>query len=159
VAGVSEAFAWDVADGLPLRMQDGSVLYVSGPGGLPLEQVSGSTVLYYQQDQLGSTRALTDSTGAIAATYSYDAYGNLSSQTGSVSNPFLYTGECRDSESGLYYLRARHYDPATPSSSPATPSWPRPATPTPMSPATRSMQPTLPACAAGTTSSAVLRIW
>jgi RHS repeat-associated protein len=114
VSGVGEAFVWDAADGLPLVLQDGSTLYVTGPGGLPLEQVSGTTVLYYQQDQLGSTRAITDSAGAIAASYTYDAYGNLTSQTtGSVSNPFLYTGQYRDSETGLYYLRARYYDPAT----------------------------------------------
>jgi RHS repeat-associated protein len=96
-----------------LVQRHGSTLYVTGPGGLPLEQVSGTTVLYYQQDQLGSTRAITDSAGAIAASYTYDAYGNLTSQTGSVSNPFLYTGQYRDSETGLYYLRARYYDPAT----------------------------------------------
>lgn len=113
VSGVSHSFVWDVADGLPLLLQDDSTLYVTGPGGLPLEQVSGSNVYYYQQDQLGSTRALTDSSGAIAASYSYDAYGNLTAQTGSVSNPFLYTGQYRDQESGLYYLQARYYDPAT----------------------------------------------
>lgn len=82
-------------------------------GGLPLEQITGTTVYYYHQDQLGSTRALTDSTGAPAATYSYDGYGNLTSQSGSVGNPFLFSGEYRDAESGLYYLRARYYDPAT----------------------------------------------
>jgi RHS repeat-associated protein len=30
-----------------------------------------------------------------------------------VNNPFRYTGQYQDSESGLYYLRARYYDPAT----------------------------------------------
>lgn len=109
----SEAFVWDVVDGLPVLMQDGSTYYVSGPGGLPLEQVSGSTVYYYQQDQLGSTRILSDTTGTIVASYNYDAYGNITSQTGSVTNPFLFSGQYRDAESGLYYLRARYYDPAT----------------------------------------------
>jgi RHS repeat-associated protein len=113
VSGTAEAFVWEVADGLPLLIGDGTTSYVSGPGGLPLEQINGSTVLYYQQDQLGSTRAITDSTGAVAESYTYDAYGNISSQSGSVSNPFLYSGEYRDGESGYYNLRARYYDPST----------------------------------------------
>jgi hypothetical protein len=121
VSGVGKAFVWDVADGLPQILQDGSTLYVTGPGGLPLEQVTGSTVLYYQQDQLGSTRAITDSAGAIAASYSYDAYGNLTSQTGSVSNPFLYTGQYRDSESGSTTCGRATTTQPPPSSSHATP--------------------------------------
>jgi RHS repeat-associated protein len=113
VSGMAEAFVWEVADGLPLLIGDGTTSYVSGPGGLPLEQINGSTVLYYQQDQLGSTRVLTDASGAVAETYTYDSYGNIASQTGSVSNPFLYSGQYRDGESGYYYLRARYYDPST----------------------------------------------
>ena len=110
LSGSSEAFVWDTAEGLPLIIQDGSTSYVSGPGGLPLEQISGTTVFYYHQDQLGNTRALTDSSGATAATYSYDPYGNVT-PTGSVSNPFQFSGQYRDSESNLAYLRARYYDP------------------------------------------------
>jgi RHS repeat-associated protein len=113
VAGQTESFVWDTVDALPIVLQDGSISYVTGPGGLPLEQVTGSTVYYYQHDQLGSTRALTDSAGAVVASYNYDAYGNLTSQTGSVTNPFLFTGQYRDSESGMYHLRARYYDPGT----------------------------------------------
>jgi RHS repeat-associated protein len=113
VAGQSEAFVWDTADGLPLLLQDGSTSYVTGPGGLPLEQVTGSTVYYYHQDQLGSTRAMTGAAGAVTASYTYDAFGNLTTQTGSSNNPFLFSGQYRDSESSLYYLRARYYDPAT----------------------------------------------
>src|SRR5581483_5766795 len=39
-------------------------------------------VLYYHQDQLGSTRALTDATGAVVATATYDPYGKLTATTG-----------------------------------------------------------------------------
>jgi len=70
-------------------------------------------VLYYDQDQLGSTRVLTDSSGNVAATYSYDAYGNSTGTTGTVVNPFRYAGQYQDSESGFYYLRSRYYDPVT----------------------------------------------
>jgi RHS repeat-associated protein len=56
---------------------------------------------------------ITDGAGTVQATYAYDAYGNLTASAGSVVNPFLYAGQYRDAESGLYYLRARYYDPTT----------------------------------------------
>jgi RHS repeat-associated protein len=62
---------------------------------------------------LGSTRAITNASGVTQATYQYDPYGNLIASTGSVANPFRYAGQYKDSESGLYYLRARYYDPGT----------------------------------------------
>jgi len=43
-------------------------------------------------------------------TYAYDAFGNLSSSTGSIVNPFRYTGREFDSETGLYNYRTRYYD-------------------------------------------------
>ena len=44
----------------------------------------------------------------------YDAFGSPIPRGGAWggTNPWLYTGEQRDSESGMYYLRARYYDPA-----------------------------------------------
>jgi RHS repeat-associated protein len=113
VSGVTSAFSWDVAEGLPKLLVDGTTNYVYGPGGLLLEQVAGSTVYYFHNDQLGSARVLTDSAGTVAATYTYDNYGKLTASTGSVPNPFGYAGEYVDGESGFQYLRARQYDPAT----------------------------------------------
>ena len=71
------------------------------------------SVLFYQTDQLGSTRLLTDSAGVVRGTFSYDAYGNSVGSTGSYSTPLAYAGQYRDAESGLLYLRARYYDPVT----------------------------------------------
>jgi RHS repeat-associated protein len=102
-----------VAGGLPLLLQDRFASYVYGPDGQILEQVQGSTATYYHTDHLGSVRALTDQSKAVVATYSYDAYGQPTASTGSVANPFRYAGQYRDAESGLYYLRARYYAPAT----------------------------------------------
>lgn len=69
--------------------------------------------LYYQHDQQRSTRLLTDPTGAISATYTYDPYGNTLTHTGTADTPLLYDGQYRDTENGLYYLRARYYEPIT----------------------------------------------
>jgi fibro-slime domain-containing protein/RHS repeat-associated protein len=67
---------------------------------------------FYVSDALGSTRALTNSQGAVTDRYSYDAFGNTASSSGTTVNSFLYTGQQRDDATGLYYLRARYYDPA-----------------------------------------------
>ena len=65
----------------------------------------------YGYDGHRSTRFLTDSTGTITDTYTYDAFGNLSSQTGATPNDYLYSGEQYDSNLGFYYLRARYLNP------------------------------------------------
>lgn len=107
-------FAWDFSQGLLLLLTDGSAMYVYGPGGLPIEQVdSQGNVLYLHADQLGSTRLLTDPTGAVVATYTYDAYGNTTAKTGTASTAFQFAGQYQDSETGAYYLQARYYDPGT----------------------------------------------
>jgi len=113
VSGTAEQFAWDVAEGLPVILTDGSDSYVNGPYGFPLEKISGGTQYFYHQDQLGNTRALTGSGGAVVQSYTYDAYGNILSSTGSVSNPFRFAGQYTDTESSLVYLRNRYYDSAS----------------------------------------------
>lgn len=110
----AEPYTWDITAPIPEIIGDADTAYITGPDGLPLEQITSSgTVHYYHQDQLGSTRAITDQSGAVSATASYDPYGNATSQTGSLTNPFGYAGQYTDSETGLQYLRARYYDPNT----------------------------------------------
>ena len=66
---------------------------------------------YYHYDGLGSVMNLTDLTGAVAESYSYDAYGNITSPLSTVGNSYYFTGRQYDNETGLYYYRARYYDP------------------------------------------------
>lgn len=49
----------------------------------------------------------------VAATYNYDSFGFLTSSTGSATNWFRYTARQFDSDTALYYYRARYYDPTT----------------------------------------------
>ena len=79
----------------------------------PLAQLRTSTTSYYEQDGLGSVTSLTNSAGTIANTYSYDSYGSLTASSGSIVNRFLYTSRDFDTETGLYFYRARYYDPST----------------------------------------------
>jgi RHS repeat-associated protein len=108
-------YTWDLAARLPLLLADSTARYLYGPDDQPLAEVmvGTNTIYYYHADQLGSIRALTDAAGAVVNTATYDPYGVPLSSTGSVSNPFGYAGEYRDGASGLIYLRARYYDPAT----------------------------------------------
>jgi RHS repeat-associated protein len=68
---------------------------------------------YYVLDAHGSVRALTDAQGNVTDTYAYTAFGELASRTGTTVNPFAYAGEQLDADTGLYFLRARYYDPST----------------------------------------------
>ena len=63
--------------------------------------------------------AICDASGSKVVEYSYDAWGKVLSTTGSlastigVSNPYRYRGYWFDTETGLYYLQSRYYDPQT----------------------------------------------
>jgi RHS repeat-associated protein len=112
VSSTTNNFVYDTAQGLPLIIDDGTNAYIYGPGGMVISQVNGSTTAYLHQDQLGSTRLLTSSTGNATGTYQFDAYGNTTTHTGT-NTPMQYAGQYKDDESGMYWMRARFYDPST----------------------------------------------
>ena len=108
-------FTWDMGTApLPLLLSDGTNDYLYGPNDKVIEQlnISAGTTTYLQQDREGSTRLITNTSGAVVATKSYDPYGNIVASTGTAASTFGYTGEYTD-PSGLIYLRARYYDPGT----------------------------------------------
>jgi type VI secretion system secreted protein VgrG len=89
-----------------------TALYIHGPGidePLAIGRPTGTFV--YHADGLGSITHLTSNTGAVTRTYTYDSFGRIVAQTGALANPYTYTGRELDPESGLYYYRARYYDP------------------------------------------------
>lgn len=86
--------------------------YVHGPGiDQPLAAYRGSASEFYESDGLGSITSLSNTSGIVNQTYVFDSFGNLLSTTGTFIQPFRYTGREWDSETGLYYYRARYYDP------------------------------------------------
>jgi RHS repeat-associated protein len=113
VSGTTTRFAWDESGSLPLLLQDGDAYYIYGPGGQPIEQITGDNPTYLLQDQQGSTRLLTDGSGNVVGTYSYDAWGNVTDHMGAATTNLQYNGQYTDAETGFQYLRARYYDPAT----------------------------------------------
>ena len=99
-----------------------------------LAQKSGEDILYFLYDETGSAvgfkynnnlylyrknlqgdilAVLNGQTGAVEASYTYDAWGRVISSTGALAeiNPFRYRGYYYDSETGLYYISSRYYDP------------------------------------------------
>ncbi|MHB8861524.1 MAG: putative Ig domain-containing protein [Pirellulaceae bacterium] len=82
-------------------------------GHVLISQASDGASSFYHVDGLGSTRALTDVTGAVLNRYVYDAFGRMLNETGSTPNSYLFAGQQRDSAWGLDYLRARYYDAST----------------------------------------------
>ena len=87
---------------------------VTGIEGMVREDGSNNTITYFfDKNTLGDVVAIRDVSGYIVGTYEYDAWGNVTSQTGDVSeiNPFRYRGYYYDDETGFYYLQTRYYDP------------------------------------------------
>jgi RHS repeat-associated protein len=76
---------------------------------------SSSTIeQFYQSDGMGSTADVTDATDILKASYTYDPWGKLLSPIDALGtkDKFKFTGEALDPQTGLYYLRARYYDPS-----------------------------------------------
>ena len=87
--------------------------YTQGPGvDRTLIMERDGKNYFYQTDRMGSVIELTDSSGKLVCSYSYDSFGNTQ-PCAALTNPFAYAGREYDSESGLYYMRARYYDSAT----------------------------------------------
>jgi len=96
---------------------------------LTMERDTGGTpafeTYYYHQNALWSVEAITDSAANVVERYAYDAYGHPTITNGlgnvltntwgtahsAIGNPWMFTGRQYDEETGLYYYRARYYDP------------------------------------------------
>ena len=83
----------------------------------PMLMGYNGTVYYYTKNLQGDITGLVDASGNSVVEYTYDAWGNQLSCTGSlastlgVHNPFRYRGYIYDEETELYYLQSRYYNP------------------------------------------------
>ena len=78
-----------------------------------LVRATGTELYHYLYNGHADVTALITRDGMIAATYYYDAFGNILESTGNVDNSIRYAGYQYDEETGLYYINARMYDPVT----------------------------------------------
>jgi RHS repeat-associated protein len=110
VSGTTTTYVYDVNGSLPNVLTDGTVTYVYGLG-LAYTVDGSNNVQVMHTDGLGSVRALTDGSGNVTQTFASDEFGNPTLTQGSSTEPFRYTGQQQDAETGFYDLRARYYAP------------------------------------------------
>jgi len=76
-----------------------------------LAELRSGTTSYYEQDGLDAVSSMSYTTAALANTYTYDSFGKLTASTGTLINPFQYTGREFVSETELLNYWHRYYDP------------------------------------------------
>ena len=91
-------------------------VYTWGADGLVSQRLVGTNVSYwYHFGPQGETRHLTNSSGNVVGTYTYDAYGKQISTTGGINNNFRYGGKYGyyydEQVYGMYLAGARWYAP------------------------------------------------
>lgn len=113
-------FVWDRTWGLPQlaleRNGTGSLLrrYHHGLAPVSMRTVAGEDFSFHA-DGLGSIANLTSPGGVTQWTYEYEPYGTervATPASGAPVNRVRFSGQYDDVHTGLYHLRARHYDPA-----------------------------------------------
>ena len=86
-------------------------------GSTPVAMYIGGTAYYYAANINGDVVAIFDNDGNRVVEYTYDAWGNILSVSGSMAdtigaiNPLRYRGYVYDTETGLYYVSSRYYNP------------------------------------------------
>ena len=92
-------------------------LYFAYDGSSPMAVTYNGTNYYYATNLQGDVVAILNSSGTAVVQYTYDAWGNILTTTGSMAstlgavNPLTYRGYVFDRETGLYYLQSRYYNP------------------------------------------------
>ena len=110
---------WYDSDGKLLRMKYNDIVmsFSYSASGQPMSIAYNGVVYYYLVNAQGDVVGLIDSTGALVVQYTYDAWGRLLSTSGTaastlgLNNPLRYRGYVYDTETGLYYLQSRYYNP------------------------------------------------
>ncbi len=91
--------------------------YVYDDNGNPLTMIYEGVSYHYLTNYRGDVLGMTDASGKLVASYTYDAWGNILTQSGidhmDSINPYRYAGYRYDEDTKLYYLMARYYNSDT----------------------------------------------
>ena len=92
----------------------GTIKYLYGASGV-IGFTYNNNTYYYEKNIQGDVTAIVNASGTIKAKYTYDAWGNhtitLNTDGIGTLNPIRYRSYYFDTETGLYYLQSRYYDP------------------------------------------------
>ena len=123
VNGVKTEYVWDGSSLIGQKTGNNVLVYLYAADGLAGFQYNGVNYYYLKNGQ-GDVVAILDASGNIVAKYAYDAWGKLLNVTDATGadksadsafigniNPVRYRSYYYDTETGLYYLQSRYYDP------------------------------------------------
>jgi RHS repeat-associated protein len=77
-----------------------------------LSMLRSGVTSFFERDGLDSVTSLTNSSGTVTDSYTFDSFGKMTASSGTTINPIQYIGNESDQETGLYLERARYYDPS-----------------------------------------------
>lgn len=119
VNGEKTVFVWD-GDQLVMELSEGGKVkkrYIRGNDLVCTDKGEDAATgkaqgrQYYVMNPHGDVVQLVDGSGAVTRAYEYDSFGNEGNPDSKDENPFRYSGEYYDKETGEVYLRARYYQP------------------------------------------------
>ena len=118
--GIIRRFVLDLSGGLSqvLMEQDniGTIKanYIYGLGLIARIDSTGSNIQYYHFDAQHNTVALSNQSGLVTDTYTYDPFGTVLKHTGTTQQPYTFLGQygVQQETPSLYFVRARYYDAA-----------------------------------------------
>ena len=112
VNGNAEKYLYDTGNHVVLEVDENGEQTAENIYGIyNIARVIGNNSYTYLHNGHGDVAALIDSEENAVNRYTYDAFGVILASTETVENPFRYAGYWYDSETGLYYLMARYYNP------------------------------------------------
>ena len=83
----------------------------------PVSVIFNGEEYFYSRNAQGDVTGLVDAAGTKVVSYIYSIEGEIQSSTGTMAstlgamNPLRYRGYVYDTETGLYYLNTRYYNP------------------------------------------------
>jgi len=112
--GVTSSYLWDGGNLAQENRGGTSYLYsYLGANPVAMTNLTGtSSSQVFEMDLLGSILGAVNASGTELVQYDPDDFGNSLGQYGASANPFGFGGAFYDSESGLYQMRGRYYDPS-----------------------------------------------
>jgi RHS repeat-associated protein len=118
--GITRKYVLDLSGGLSqvlMEQDNGGIVkagYIYGLGLIARIDSTGTNIQYYHFDAKHNTVALSNQSGLVTDTYTYDPTGVMLKHTGTTQQPCTFLGEygVQMETPTLYYVRARYYDAA-----------------------------------------------